>query len=173
MPLSISFRFSTIILALIDEPPTTRQSPFELLADRVSKVSGVVVRPFRPSCHLPCEWHIVPSFTMELRAERTAPMQNYPNHFAANFISPVYYEAKRAGWKDDVSLVLSTVGECAYWRPNSALGFHTFVKLGRREKFTLPQLKRIAMLVCRFEGTLCLLWTSFSELSLLTLFQRR
>lgn len=162
MPLSISFRFSTVILALVDKPPTPRPYPVELLADRVSKAAGVVVKPFRPGCVQPCEWHIARSFIAEPRAGGTGLMQNYSDFFAANFISPVYYEANRAEWKDDVSLVLSTVGEYAYWRPNPVLGFHTFVRLGLREKFTLPQLKRIAMLVCRFEGTLCLLCTIFS-----------
>lgn len=157
MPLSISLGFSTIILALTDGTPIhwDLHRRFRLLADRITRASGVVVNPFRPDWCRSINWYVALGNTLRESPDESATLKTYLHHFGADLISPFYYEVNRAGWKDDVSLVLSTVDEYAYWRPNSAFGLHISVGLGPGEQFTLPQLKHIAMLVCRFEGTTC------------------
>jgi hypothetical protein len=70
--------------------------------------------------------------------------------------SSSYYETDKAGWKDNVHLVLGGVDERVSWKANRSTRLHVHVGRGRDENFTLPQLKRLAMLVCRFEGTFCL-----------------
>lgn len=125
-----------------------------LLSDRVSEAAGVELDPYKPGSHLPARWHMMPGYFIRLPpTERAELNKNYPRRFGVEFISPNYREANSAEWKDNLSLMFNTIGEYAYWMPNPTSSLNTCLRLRQGEKFTLPQLKRIAMLVCRFEGT--------------------
>ncbi len=155
MPLSISLKFDTVVLSF----KYSAALPHQLydqgqLIENIIGGAGVAVSTRRPNDFRPHKWYLTVGNTFrEPPAETAALWESYPNNFAINLLSPVYYEAGGATWKDNVSLVLNTVNEQVYWKPNPYFGLHVYVMLGVDEKFTLPELKRIAMLVCRFEGT--------------------
>ncbi len=154
MPLSVFLKFDTFILSF---RYTTDHSKFcqraYLIAD-IIRGSGIVATPKRPTLFRPHEWFLTLGYALRATdAEEAALRESYPYNFAINLISPVFYEALNgAAWKDNVSLVLSAVNEQLNWKPDPYAGLHVYVMLGVHEVFTLPELKRIAMMVCRFEG---------------------
>ncbi len=154
MPLSISLKFDMVILSFKYSAalPWELYDQFQLIAGIIGG-AGVAVSTRRASHFRAQQWYLMVGNTMrEPPAETDALWESYPNNFAIDLISPVYYKADGAAWKDNVSLVLNIVNEQMYWRPNPSFGFRVYVMLGVHEKFTLAELKRIAMFVCRFEG---------------------
>ncbi len=154
MTLSVILEFNTIVLSFkyATDPSRLCQQAY-LIADIISE-SGIAATLKKPVLFRPHKWFLIFGYTLRATAaEGVALCERYPYNFAINLMSPIFYDAlDGAAWKDNVSLVLSAVSEQLNWKPNPYVGFHVYFRLGANERFTLPELKRIAMMVCRFEG---------------------
>ncbi|KAJ2992654.1 hypothetical protein NUW54_g7881 [Trametes sanguinea] len=78
-------------------------------------------------------------------------------------LTPILLASDRRSWTTELCTVLQDVAQQAEWRTNRSTGLHIHVgrrpdNYGRRVTFTLQELQKIAILVCRFEDAidLCL-----------------
>ncbi|KAL7280961.1 hypothetical protein ACG7TL_005910 [Trametes sanguinea] len=108
-------------------------------------------------------WNVVPDPTIRLTSQSDTPIPGLTEHsFGVEVVTPIFHVASGEEWKDELRAVLRGVAEYVEWTTNHSTGLH--MHIGRQHNgynvgFTLSELKRIAMLVCRFEDLRALLRT--------------
>ena len=162
MPLSIGLEFEAIVLKVKFKGPEAVISrsvdkQLQLIAAAIS-ATGVAASPYMPTSTRASPnytiWNVVVDSTIqEVTSHSDASDSAYQSRFGIELVSPIYYETDKSGWKDDLHLVLAGVSERVSWKANRSTGLHVHVGRERDATFTLPQMKRLAVLVCRFEGT--------------------
>jgi hypothetical protein len=160
MPLSIGLEFETVVLSLkpAAEIPKSSDAQLQLIADAIS-ATGVKAKVYIPTSTRSSPkytlWNVVfDSTVQEVTSQSDSSDSVFQSRFGTELVSPTYYETDKASWKEDVRVALGGVDKRVSWKANRSTGLHVHVGKGRDETFTLPQLKRLAILVCRFESTL-------------------
>jgi hypothetical protein len=163
MPLSIGLEIEAIVLSLNSaaEIPRSTQAQLQLIANAIS-ATGVVARAYMPTTTRASPnytiWNVVVDSTIdEVTSHSDTSDSAYQSRFGVELVSPTYYKTDESDWKDDIQLALGGVSDRVSWKANRSAGLHVHVGRGLDDVFTLPQLKRLAILVCRFEGTLYLI----------------
>ena len=166
MPLSVRLDLQAVVLSFKPpevEIPRYLRARLQRMAHAMS-ATGVVARPFTPDSS-----RIFPNYTIwNVRSDGAVFIEEaiaqarsnsvdssyctFERCFGAWLLSPTYYDTHNNGWKDNLRLVLGCVEDRVFWRANSSAALHIHVGRERDENFTMPQVKRLAMLVCRFEG---------------------
>ncbi|KAJ4319192.1 hypothetical protein N0V84_006474 [Fusarium piperis] len=79
----------------------------------------------------------------------------FRRRFGFELISPVFRGIENNGWMDQLRVGIGAIDQAVKWKANRSTGFH--VHIGRDEgsfKYTLLEVKKIAMFYCRFEGAI-------------------
>ncbi|KAI9063796.1 hypothetical protein FKP32DRAFT_1676082 [Trametes sanguinea] len=108
-------------------------------------------------------WNVVAEPTIKVYAADAAMLPGEAQPIGVEVLTPILLAANRQAWTTELRAVLQGVAQHAEWKTNRSTGLHIHVgrrpdNHGRRVTFTLQELQRIAILVCRFEDAidLCL-----------------
>lgn len=98
-------------------------------------------------------WNITTDATIsELTSGSESDLSVFQTRYGFELISPIF-NVVGDEWKNTLERALESIGDVIKWKANRSTGLH--VHLGHLKDapgFTLEQLKRVAMLYCRFEG---------------------
>lgn len=94
-------------------------------------------------------WNVMTDPTIdELTAQESDSASNV-HRFGVTLISPMFDST--SGWHVEVEKALHAIARAMVWKAKRSASLHVHVGRGGEKKFSLEEVKRIAMLVVRFE----------------------
>ncbi|TFK96408.1 hypothetical protein BDV98DRAFT_576240 [Pterulicium gracile] len=102
-------------------------------------------------------WNVVQDITIEeLTSQSDSSPSGAVQRFGVEIVSPIF-RLDDASWRTDISKAVQAVSAELVWKANRSAGFHVHVGTtgaDQSDEFTLSQLKRIAVMVIRFEASM-------------------
>lgn len=99
-------------------------------------------------------WLVMTDATIsEVTSQSDSSESAFQSRFGVELVSPIFFNAPSGGWQIEVEKVLLAVPKEVVWKANRSTGLHVHVGRGN-DQFTLAEVKRIAMLVIRFEDAI-------------------
>lgn len=157
MPLSVGVEVEAIILKYRSPLPSRDYARLELVA-KALEAGGLSARVFLPSStrDIPdfSVWNVVMDVTIEEATSGSDASENtITERFGVEVVSPIFFTEMNT-WAGQIRSAMQAVSLAFTWKANRSTGLHVHVGRGREDQFTLPQLKRLAIMVVRFEGKL-------------------
>lgn len=160
MPFSVGLEIEAIALARASSStalPSRLEDQLSLVANSLQD-AGIPSRVYIPSSTRGSGpnydiWNITTDATIsELTSSSESDLSAFQTRFGFELISPVF-DVVGDEWKGILRLALKSIGDMIKWKANRSTGLQ--VHLGHLKGapgFTLEQVKRVAILYCRFEG---------------------
>ncbi|KAJ4201600.1 hypothetical protein NW767_006687 [Fusarium falciforme] len=140
--------------------PTRTEVQLRLLSDALDD-AGLESRVYLPSTTRGSGpdysiWNVTMDVTVsEATSGSEAEDSKFRRRFGFELISPVFRGIENNAWMNQLRAGISSINRVVRWKANRSTGLH--VHVGRDVgslKYSLLEVKKIAMLYCRFEGAI-------------------
>ncbi|KAK3349183.1 putative amidoligase enzyme-domain-containing protein [Lasiosphaeria hispida] len=165
MALSLGLEIEAVAVRMLESPtalPLGQNDQLSLITTIIER-AGLPARVYAPSttrCSGPnyCIWNAPRVTVMEATSDSDTSESAFQERFGFELVSPAFpigSASTGVDWADNLRRCIA-IGAEILWKSNRSTGFHIHVGRGisRSDNFTLEEVKKVAMLYCRFEATI-------------------
>lgn len=155
MPLSVGLEFEFVATALVGGGPLPGHDDparqLESIAGPLRKEGFAVdIHPDPNPSDLNYErWNVMFDKSIQLGASRITRLSPMPR-FGFQLITPAFKKVTDSDWATTIEGAINVVGKAITIETNESTGLH--VHVGQHKEFTVPEIKKILFLVCKYES---------------------